>query len=327
MENFRIFLLVGIIVLSGCLGQPPNGGTGSSNGVIIKQFYTDFDEVHGEEPVQFTLTVENVGEADATDVRAEIFGGIHENAGWVFDSSTPSFQSLPTDSLRRADPSNKIQGESYDFQWIATAPTLSVDNTYTADTRVYFKYSTSSVLTLKFITNDYIRTLSTAEADKLKKTAGVTSVKTSGAPLQLSATVGNSPLIVYNNVSKYALQFIITNVGSGSVFRPTLGITGSIALVTGQAVIPNTDLFYADMTITTGGLDMTCPGFTLSDTNTLKGSILLSSGKTKALFCKISNVNKDDIRNTKDYVISADLNYGYFVDSSTSIKVLKTEGA
>jgi hypothetical protein len=323
MRNFKLLiLLISVVFLAGCIRQP-TAITGA-NGVIIRSFSPDFAEVRSGERVTFTLTVENVGEADAKEVAAEIFGGIHPDAGWVFVNPTTSFQEKG--ELKRADPTINLPGEIYDFVWELESPSdLRVDTVYTADARVYFKYSTSTVGTLRFYTYDYLRSLTAEQAEELKKQAGVISVESSSAPVQVSLSVGARPLIVYGDADSFSLQLIISNVGSGSIFNEAYRVTAT-SPITGEITLPLEELFKVDVEIDSG-LTLSCPGINDGNSFTGKGNgtISLIRGKSKTLFCTIQNVNKDVIGNKKDYTITIDLGYGYYVDSSTSITVLKAQ--
>ncbi len=322
-----IVLLAAVVFLTGHIGQQPTG-VAAGNGVIIKSFSPDFTEVRSGEEISLLLSMDNVGEAEATGVSAQLFG-LNFGANDWSKTSGNLVTKLPT-TLRGANPSANLPGDIFDVTWGAKAPlNLRVDNTYTADTRVHFIYKTTSVSTIRFVTNDYIKSLPTQQAEQVRKTAGVISSKVSGAPVQLTATVGARPLIVYQGGEVYTLSTVVSNVGSGNAFKDTAGYPGKTA---SYDVVPTADMLTTDnlhlvkVNITTDANINCKPGFESTLNPTAKsGYVKLSRGKSKTISCSITAPAPADLGNTKDFTVNAELSYGYFVDSSTSIKVLKKE--
>jgi len=327
VKNAIVLLLLVAVFLSGCIGQPPSTGVG--NGLIIKSFSPDFNEVRSGEEITFTLELENIGEKDATDISAEIFGGVHNASGWTFVQPNKAFVKL-TDYgisfLRGVNPTLNLKGENYVLTWNVKSPeNLRVDNTYTADARIYYDYETSSLSTLRFYSYDYLKSLPSEQFEKLKKEAGVVSSVKTSAPIEVGVSVGARPLIVYGNADSFTLEITLSNAGRGNAFDHSYTVTGAFSAVTGEAILPSQELHTIDVTIDTGGLDMACPSFTATGNKLHDEAVTLIRGSTKTIFCTIRNVNKDSVGNKKDYTVSVDLSYGYYDEASTSIKVLKSE--
>jgi hypothetical protein len=316
-----VLILLGLVVLvSGCIGQTTVTVT-TSNGLVIKSFSPDFSEVRSGEQVVLSMMTENVGEADATDISAELFGLNIGGTEWSLTGGSTRVSKIPGNILRRADPSKSLTGESFEFSWLLNAPSnLRVDNTYTADARVYFKYKTSFISSLRFITYDYLKSLPTDKFEQMKQSAGVVQSKVSGAPIQISATVGNRPLVVYNDGQTFSVQIMISNAGGGYAFGKDANYPGFPSNV---STLANSDLHKIYVSISSD-LRIDCSSV-LTGGDAKHGTITLTRGKTRTMFCTITIPTKASIPNTMDYALSIDLDYGYYVDSSTSIKVLKVE--
>ncbi len=307
-EIVPLLLIVGVVFVSGCIGQTKT--TGAAKGLSIQSFSPDFEEVRSGEEITLSALIENVGEADATGISVQLFG-LNFNE-WNLQGDNPKKQSI----LRKADPTQDMPGESYEFNWnLQSPPNLRVDNTYTANIRTYYKYQTSAVATLRFMSYDYIKSLPADEFEKAKKSAGVVQSTVSSAPISASINVGSRPLIVYSDGDTYSVQLTITNVGNGNPFKLNADYPGY------GGPLDSSDLYYVDVDIDTD-LDLDC-------SNTLdtakSGELRLTRGTSKTLFCTATIPSVEDLGNTKDYTVTVNLNYGYYTDASTKIKVLKAE--
>jgi hypothetical protein len=229
-------------------------------------------------------------------------------------------------TLKGVNPTLNLEGETYVLTWNVKSPAnLKVDNTYTADARVYYDYGTSSLSTLRFYSYDYLKSLPTEQFEKLKSEAGVVSTVKTSAPIDVDVSVGERPLIVYGNADSFTLEITLSNEGSGNAFDHSYAVTGAFGAVTGEAVLPSQKLHMVDVTIDTGGLGMTCPGFNASGTKLRNEGVALIRGSTKTIFCTIGGMDKNAIGNKKDYTVSVDLSYGYYDEASTTIEVSKAE--
>ena len=213
------FLIIATVVLAGCLNTQGGPSVATSNGLIIKSFSPDFPEVRSGEEMSLLLALENVGESEAKGVSAQLFGLNFGANDW--STSEKLTKKLPT-TLRGSNPSANLPGDVYEVSWAIKSPEgLRVDNTYTADVRTHFIYDTTAVSKVSFVTNNYLKSLPAEQAEQVRGTAGVTGEQVSGAPVQISSTVGNRPLIVYEGDEVYTLSITVSNVGSGNAFKDT----------------------------------------------------------------------------------------------------------
>lgn len=308
---FPILFLLGIVFISGCIGQTPTAKEG--RGLSVKSFSPDFEEVRSGEEITLSALVENVGESDATDVAVQLFGlNLKE---WILKAGDNP-QKLPI--LRKADTTLKLPGESYEFTWNLESPYLRVDNTYTANIRTYYKYQTSAVTTLRFMSYDYIKSLPAEEFEKAKSSTGVTQSSVSVAPVSVSINVGDRPLVVYKDGDTFSVQLTITNVGNGNPFKLSANYPGYPKK---DSTLDSNNLYYVDVEIYTN-LDLNCKNTLGSEKS---GSLRLTRGTSRTMFCTATIPTVSELGNTKDYTVTVVLKYGYFVDASTKVNVLKSE--
>lgn len=278
-------LLVFVVFLSGCLGQAP-GAPGATTGVIIKSFAPDISEIYSGDSVVFSLTVENVGEEDATNVQAKLFG---LGTGWAGLSS--EYKYVNPSTLLKSQPEYKIPGGMGDAQWEPTSPTLRVDNTYTASVRLKYKYITSAHGDIKVYTQDYLKTRP-EEAESVMKSPGISSFSVSKAPITVSLTGVARPLVTAPGRTA-SIAVLISNIGQGAPFKTS-----------------ENDMIITIDSITVGGT--TC----VSDTEKR-----LPRGGQGSAACTFIIPNFTDYSTVP---IDVQLSYSYFIDASTTIKVLKT---
>jgi hypothetical protein len=303
--------LIGIVFISGCVGQQPTT-TKEGKGLSIQSFSPDFDEVRSGEEITLSSLIENVGESDATDISVQLFGlNLNE-----WDLVSPDDETQTLNILRKADTSLELPGESYEFNWNLESPSgLRVDNTYTANIRTYYIYQTSVVTTLRFMSYDYMKSLPEKDFEAAKSSTGVVQTSVSAAPVSGSINVGNRPLIVYGDGDTYSIQLIIENVGNGNPFNKDADYPGY------GGSLNSDDLYSVYVNIETD-LDLDCSN-TLG--NAKSGLVRLSRGSSKTLFCTATIPSMSSLGNKKDYTVTANLEYGYFIDDSTKVKVLKSE--
>ena len=308
MKNLAVLSLLSLVVvvfLSGCIGQStPPEGTGI--GVIIKDFSPDLVEYSSGEPVSLSLTVQNVGDADATEVKAELFS--LNPAEWG-----GAFSTMSIGTLNKAIPSQQVPGDEYTDEWSLTAPSPSVPTqSYPASVRVSYMYTTEAVASMRFVTSDYIKSLKASEQEAARSSSGLVSSQSSGAPIKVQFTAGTKPFIVYtndaSNPSQFQFQIIITNVGQGSLYDPQSD---------GGKITTNSryKLRISAPDIVGDNVGITC--------NALESRsyvVTLNKGESKTISCTVS---ASGINNILDGNVKATLTYGYYLDKSTTIKVLK----
>ena len=307
-------LLLGIVFLSGCINQSPV--TKGGKGLAISTFAPDFAEIRSGEPVTLSALITNAGEGDATAVKAQLFGlnmgAAGEGKEWTLKSGSST---LTTQLLRKADLSLNLQGENYEFSWTVVSPgTLRVDNTYTANLRVYYKYKTYSTSILHFVSYDYLRSLTSEQFNAEKAKAGVTQSTSSAAPVSVKVSGGNRPFIAYSDDASapdtFSVQIDITNADSGNAF-----------IASTYPPVSSENLHKVNINIDTN-LDLNCAN-TLGSAKS--GQVTLTKGQSKTIFCT-ATVEKAKLDNARDYTVNVELDYGYYLDASTKITVLKKEG-
>ncbi len=303
VNKSMIILLVSFVALSGCTLPFGGGGGGTSvvNGLIVTKFAPDFPEIGAGEPVTFTMNIQNVGGSIAKGIKIQTFGGVTEGTGWKSIEDPV----VPQNDLRPRDVANELPGETIDITWQATAPEdIKTLNSYTASARVLFKYTTSASGTLKFYTDDYLKSVPRAQYDSFIRNAGVSSYTSTDGPISIAFSTGTRPLIIYGgSSSNYVLQITLTNTGTGNAVDP-----GSYTSVTYD------NLYKVRIDVdTSGGLSIKCNPST-------SGLVTLSGGQSRVLYCTIDPPS--GIVNTEEFNIDVEAEYGYFVETSTTVNVL-----
>lgn len=289
-----LFMLIGVIVASGCIGQQQTTPTGT-NGLVITDFSPDATTLMADDTVNLNLEVQNVGGAKATDVNANIYG-VTIGTGdfdWKMTSGEQNFQ-LTNQLL---PPEQGIPGELTTYVWTLRAPRgIKSDTVYSFDTRIDYKYSTDVTGIVTFVSQDFWNSLSKSEKDALASKAGISQLTQTGGPLSVTlyAGVRQRPFVVDPNQTEYSLRITINNVGSGEP-------VDTIKLVSA---------------LTSTGIRVVCP-----DTVYNPG-VKLSRGKTASFSCKLY-LDNTGITNKQDFTISLSFNYDWRVDSSTDITVQK----
>ena len=316
MRSYLLLALsvIGIVVLSGCIGQTTITGVGK--GLAISSFGPDFNDIRSGEPVYLSAMVTNVGESDATNVYAQLFGINIGGSEWTLVSMTPSAR---VSLLKRSDPTLGIPGESQEFIWNLNSPAnMLVDNTYTANIRIYYQYSTQTTALLKFITYDYLKSLPSSDMSKVQSTAGVSHTSSTAAPIAVSLNVGSRPLVLYTDNDQFVVQITLNNADIGNPFA-----VGATYPPAGPLV--QTDLYKVNVVITSD-LSLNCANSFVSGTAT-SGVVTMTKGSTKTIFCTASPGLRSALGNMRDYAVNVEATYGYYIDSSTNLNVMRSIGS
>lgn len=199
-KSLHLSLLVLVVFLSGCVGQPEGPSAGTA-GVVIQNFKTDLTETEPGMPVILSFTVKNIGGAKATSVSTELIGLTNE---W---SISPGRTQSISDLLP-ADPERGITEGQEDYkEWSLTGPAKNVKLTYNINARVYYTYATVSESLLRAVTYDYFR--------QTQERGGIEITKATGGPL--SVTVKAPSTIISGG--QVMVQFEIQNVGGGRAYK------------------------------------------------------------------------------------------------------------
>lgn len=244
-----LLLVISIIIVSGCTGQGGSQG-GSSQGIIIESFGPTLSEVEPGEVFDIIARIKNVGGAEVTGIRPEIYG--------LGEWKLRTIASAPS-SLLPPDPARGIEGEEAEITWEATAPSYKtgIDN-HEFELRVYHRYSTSAVAQIKVATDSYIKSFPTDEQEAKRNELGVVMEKTTSGPISVNIIAPNKVIKAGNNEVRVTVD--IQNVGGGSVTnneipisissstsRVNCGLTGNTVRLTGGKSKQLRCSIYADM--------------------------------------------------------------------------------
>ena len=283
-----IFLIIGIVLVSGCTKDKNTSGGGGSDALVVKSFSPEITEIEPTDDVSILATIENVGGAKATNIRAQLLGLTDE---W----SIKPERTQQIEDLLPPDPSRQLQGDVREIVWDLSPPrnpAKKVKLDYDMELRVYYSYKTYSENLMRVATRSYIDTFPTdqkqAEREKLKVS---TSVPSSG-PISVSILARSFLLDTASDTMSITLD--IQNTGSGKPDNDKIGVN-----------------------IKSAGRDLDCPGVS-------GGEVKLTTGKSRQLRCAV-NIPGVAERGWQEVPISIELSYTYWVSSVSSITVLGAE--
>lgn len=277
-----LLLVISVVFIAGCIGQPEEERKGVATGVRIKSFGTEgITEIYSEESVTFSLTVENIGEEDATDVKAKLFG---LGSDWEWEKGYKDMGDL------------YAMPESTGFmQWSPKSPSLKVDNTYTASVRVAYGYKTTARGYIKVYNMAYLNSLPLEERQKIMKSPGIEGFTVTDAPVTASLVGLAGPLFYREGEKEVRINIQIQNIGQGAAYLDS----EEDRKVTIESITINEEQ---------------CE-------NEIPESVTLPRGSgARSLTCEYTF---EDITDFVKIPIEIDLSYNYFIDGSSSIKVLK----
>lgn len=283
-------LLAVAIFFSGCTGlTTTGGGTGVAAGVIIKEFRPDISEIYAGDQTSFYLTVENVGESDATEVSAKFFG---LGTDWT---TVP--QTEPIGELTRSQPEFNVPGGVADTIFTVTSPT-NARGPYQASVRVTYGYSTVATGQLKVYNNEYLKTIP-QQSETIMKSSALESFTVKSAPVSIALAGVARPLVYRGNATNTATITVqISNKGQG---YPYLGVDTDGRKVKVDSVKIN---------------NANC-------NNTFVATPTIPRDGSASFACKfkIPAVGEYQV-----IPIEISISYNYYVDATSSIKVLEQVG-
>ena len=305
-----MFLLVlfSVLVVSGCT-TTDGGGISYGKGVIITGFESDMGSlaVETDDDVSLLLRVQNQGEVDATNVEALLIGVDLDEWNAAFGYSED--QNLNT--LMSADPVTETEGQTKTAQWDLRAPKLpkGTEFTYEPVVRVFYDYQTKAAKPVTLVDVDELRRI----IQQGKTLSGETTQSSSG-PITVQIKTGNF-IKTQNYDDPFPLNIFITNdlwESGGSVIEGSS--TGGF--------------YYGDIQYPVR-VKITLPeGMRLESSSSTGCStsgdwINLWKGKSAELTCEVRIDQPPDYKVEK--LIQVELEYRYFVDASTTIKVIGTD--
>ncbi len=305
-KNLILFgLLFAVVFFSGCTmpgQQVSTVGKGGIKGVVINEFSPDVSEIYSGDSVMFTAMVENIGEETARNVKLKLFGlGTDwegsDNLDWDdFVDWDGKIKEIGT--LGRSEPEENIPGDTGDAQWEVKSPdNLRVDNTYTAAVRLYYQYSTTGLANIKVYNNDYLRS-NPEKANTIMQSSGIDTFTVTDAPVNIDLAGLSKPLVYRGSGQIASLTVLINNVGEGKTYLDS----------------DNENKPYVTIEKITVD-DKSCKNLDLPS------DVRLPRTGQKSISCQFELPEVDSYTTLP---LEIELNYNYFVDSSTSIRVLKS---
>jgi len=308
-----LLLLIGVVATAGCqiggtrIGQGGTEvglacpGSGVTEGISLTDWSFDFNQIYGSEAVGLTLTAENFGGKDGTLVSYNIFGPDIVTSGatpmqWTSDKSIAGTinQALPAPNTDLGMP-----GGMYTDTWTMTAPSgLTVETPFTFNVRTTYDYSTSFSGVLTVVSSTYLRTLPEEERKALIQSGGLSAQCFTGGPIKIEGAAGTH-FVDPGGASK-TVRFKITNVGTGFPFYNTADKTYN--------GIDTSTMYKVHVQPTTTGITCTDQTITLS-----RGQV----GTFSCTFTAGTPTYKTD------FTFQVDIDYQYWDDRATSIKVLR----
>jgi len=302
-REMMLLSVISIIFLAGCVRGGGEGPTAA--GVIIKSFAPDVQSVDGGSDVVFSTDIQNIGVKKANNVKVLFFGLSNE---WKTKDTTPQSFTFKLDtsvtSLAGADPQAGLKGEETIIELTLKAPPgKGTDVTYDTSVRVFYDYATVSDTLLRFVSSQYAKTAPNAQR-------GVVSSASTSGPLLVTTTARTSTITSGTNFGR--IQFEIQNIGGGRVFTGGLDTNNNPVSLDSLTKIEVTGA-------------KTCSGVSFDSDNVIrltpeKTSLRLAGGKSKIVSC---DVDLSNLVNFKDVGLNVTISYSYFVDSATTVTVLR----
>lgn len=191
----------------GATATPIGVGPGAA-GVMITSFTANPPTIEGGDSATFTMTVQNNGGIEATNVQYDIFG-LSDSNSWSGKQTAQTGLS----TLAFADFTRQIPGETTVQEWESTSVKKNTDITYPITGRVDYKYKTEADLLLTLFGRDNPNIKNTGI---IQSTIGQIAVTT--GPIAITPK-GTIPLIG-KSTTEFRVTFDINNNGGG---RPYSG--------------------------------------------------------------------------------------------------------
>lgn len=312
MHMKRLFLLLAVIFISGCIGGQ-TAKVDINNGVVIDKFTADPKDVFDFQTVTFTADLSNVGGTTADDVTLRLLGV--ENA-WRQQGGSGTVSEVTKGPFQLKPPNLKdnIPGGSRFFDITLTAPDLNEGDkaTFPVKARAEFSYSTTGSIIVKILSVNQNRILS----DKGQTILDAVKESNSEGPVKFKFVRGSTPLVIDPDESatiERDFRFEISNVGAGyPITDNTVGKVGGSSR--GSRI---------RLQAPSGITLKSCDGTT--GTSESFSANLRSDGKAP-ISCTVS-INTADWRTKSEgsLIFNVELNYKYFVDSEVSVNIQGTK--
>ncbi len=295
-----LLILSAVLLVSGCV---TDGGISYGKGVIITDFDSDFSSVQSGDDVILRVRVQNKGEMDAENVKAQIIGIDLDEWGTGFGWS----EEKDLGTLLAADPTTSTEGQTKQAEWYLEAPDYpkNIKFTHTPEVRVSYDYKTTAFKPITLVDVDELRRIRDAG-----RTIPGGATKSSAGPLSVQIKTGNF-IKTQDYDDPFPLNIIITNDLTGNVIEGS-GYYGGWG--------------YEDYTSPVKVTITLPPGMSLESSEGCSTSgewVNLFRGRDHLLTCEIRIDTPPEYKVEK--FIQVELEYRYYVDASTTIEVIGTE--
>lgn len=308
-----LFLLVPlafVVLVSGCTDT--SSGVSFGKGIVITGWEPDFSSVESGEGVSLQLKIQNTGRSDAENVQAKIINiNMDEwgtGFGWTGDEKDFGTMLAP-------DEQSDTPGQTETTMWMLEAPELpeGMEFTYQPMVRVTYDYVTRAAKPITLVTTEELRRI----VQQGKTLSGKTTTSTEG-PLTVQIRTGN--FVKTKDIDQeFPIYILITNDlwESGGSVIPSSGSWGGGWGSWGS----EEERYPVKMTLTLPErMSLVNEGSEYCSTS--GETVELWKGKTSEITCKVRVDDPPDV--VEEALIQVELEYTYYIDASTSVKVIGT---
>ena len=302
-------IMSAVVMVSGCTGTGDSVSFGQ--GVIITGFESDLGNLNLEsgDDVGLMLRVQNKGELDAIDVEAQLLGIDLDEWGTGFSWSG---ETQRIGDLIAADSSTNTEGQTATVQWALEAPDLpqGTEFSYEPRVRVLYDYQTKAIKPITLVDVAELRRII-----QQGKSLSAGTTRTSSGPFSIQIRTGDF-VKTQNYDDPFPLNIFITNdlwESGGSVIQGS-GFYGGFGGSSEFQYPVKVKLNLPD------GMSLSGSG---QGCSTSGEWVNLWKGKSAELTCEISISDPPEYR--EDKLIQVELEYRFFIDAATTLRVIGTE--
>lgn len=305
-------VLVAIVTVSGCIGQP-SGTSGGGPGIVVEKFETSLSTIESGEPVSLRLEARNRGEYNGpaqigVPAVAEIMS--IDPTEWGVMPSTI----VDIGTMLMPDIESNTEGGLGTANWELMAPLLQRGQrkSYEIRARVYYPYETRATKPVWFVTAEELRRV-VQMGDAL---AGEAATQTAG-PLTVTVNAGQFVRANEYKDSKFQLQIRIDNSGAGQVrgrnYPVAMAVTWPPWVAPVGGYCPSQTQWITPIFTDVPAILPSLPGT----------YVYLWNGRTTDITCEFQIVQPPSSRTQGNFEVA--LGYIYSVDATTRIEVKGTE--
>ncbi len=310
MKNAYIPLFLFLLVfLSGCVqfGEEKRGI--SQSGIVVTDFSSSREEIEGmNRLLRIYMEVENNGGYSTDKVLMCLLGsfGNPSEGMWKLENEQCKAAKRKLDA---ADPANAIPGGTARAAWTLKSPWVPYPqerkDIFTG--RVYYFYKTKT--TAKVIV--YSETEVEARKQRGESVSSVGMQTSTQAPLAISLS---TPELIRAEDGYFTLRITLSNVGNGVVFDSSNFDWDSKT----PPKISIDNLNIVKLKISYPESDLTLEA--------CENKVELKKGEKRTISCDFTIKNPEAITTMKEYPITVESEYGYYIDKGISITVRGRKG-